>query len=188
MDSEKVFYAPDRKSWRAWLKKNHSKEKRVALLKYRKHTGKPALSHKESMEEAICFGWIDTTIKKLDHDRYIRHFVRRGPKANWSTATLSYAKRLIREKRMAPAGLAAYKLGLKKLPFDHDIPKDPPVPEDLKQALEKDQKSKENFDNLAPSYRRTYLRWLFRAKQSATREKRINSILLRVRDNKKFGL
>jgi uncharacterized protein YdeI (YjbR/CyaY-like superfamily) len=73
-----------REDFRKWLVKNHKNEKRVEVLLYKGHTGRKAPSHRELMEEAICFGWIDTTVKKLDGDRYIRTFTRRSEKSKWS--------------------------------------------------------------------------------------------------------
>ena len=108
---EETIYFPGVKEWRDWLSKNHDKVKNVSILCYKKHTGKPGMTHKEAMHEAICFGWIDTTIKSLDEDRYIRRFVRRGKNANWSKNTLGYAKDLIKSRKMTPHGLKFYKEG-----------------------------------------------------------------------------
>lgn len=184
---EKIFYPKNIQEWRSWLEKNHEKEKKVAILAYKKHTGKPSLTHKEAMHEAICFGWIDTTLKSLDENKYIRNFAKRSKNSKWSNNTLSYAKQLIKEKRMAPAGLAAYKAGLKKPTHDHGIPKNPNTPEDLIRELEKN-KAKEKFNSLAPSYKRTYLRWLYRAKRPETRIKRINAIVNQTLSNNKEGI
>src|ERR1051325_4388110 len=99
--SEPHVYCGTRQKWRNWLEQNHQKTTKIALLLYKKHTGKPSLSHRESMEEAICFGWIDTTIKRLDEDRYLRRFSRRTSKSKWSENTLSYAKALLTAGKMA---------------------------------------------------------------------------------------
>lgn len=187
MDSEKHIDARDRKTWRAWLEKNHLKETRIALLVHKKHTGKPSMTHKESMEEAICFGWIDTTLKRIDHDTFIRRFARRTDKSNWSTNTLSYAKALVKESKMTPEGMRRYKEGLKKQPLDQGRVKNPSPPEDLITALKKDPATQHNFETLAPSYKRTYLYWLERAKRPETRAKRIASIITRMRTKEKPG-
>ena len=181
----KKIHAPDRKTWRAWLEKNHDKEKKVGLISHKRHTGKPALTHKESMEEAIFFGWIDTTIKRLDEDRYLRYFCRRSKNSKWSLATLSYGKDLIKRKLMHPVGLQFYKQGVLKKAFDHHIPKNPEMPEMLKSELEKDPKALSNFNNFAPSYKRMYFRWILHAKLPATQMKRINEVVQRAKDNKK---
>ena len=185
MTETKTFYAKDRKEWRAWLRKNHQKEKKVYLIKYKKHTGKPSLSHKESMEEAICFGWIDTTIKKLDDERYRRTFVKRNKNCRWSKNTLSYAEDLIKRKLMTKAGLKMYELGLKRPPFDYGRPENPETPEDLKKALQKNKKAETFFTNLAPSYKRFYLYQVLTAKRPETRKKRIRFVVDRAKLGKK---
>ena len=187
MKNTETFYAKSREAWRKWLEKNHISKSKVALVIYKKHTGKPSTNHKDSMHEAICFGWIDTTIKRLDYERYIINYVKRTDKSKWSKNTLSYGKQIIKEGRMFPLGLKRYKEGLSKPTHDHDIPINPETPEDLIKELNKKQNktAKENFYKLAPSYRRVYLRWLFRAKLAETREKRIKTIIERMKENKK---
>jgi len=177
----------NKKDFRNWLSKNHNKEKKVGLIIHKKHTGKNPPSHRELMEEAICFGWIDTTIKRLDDDKYIRYFCRRTKNSTWSYNTLGYAKQLIKEKRMTPSGLEFYKEGLKKKPHDYDLDKNPEIPQDLIKALDKSKKARENLSKIAPSYKRTYLRWILRAKLPETRKKRINSVVKRLLNMKKPG-
>ena len=181
----KTFHASSRKEWRAWLSKNHSKENKVGLISYKKHTGKPALTHKESMEEAICFGWIDTTIKRLDEKRYLRYFSRRSKNSKWSLATLSYGKDLINRKLMTSHGLKFYKEGVKKKAFDHHIPKNPEIPLELKKELEKNIIALKNFNNFAPSYKKMYFRWILHAKLPETQMKRIKIIVQKAKDNRK---
>jgi uncharacterized protein YdeI (YjbR/CyaY-like superfamily) len=183
--AEKRVYAKNRREWRAWLRKNHDKETKIHLIKYKKHTGKPSLSHKESMEEAICFGWIDTIVKRIDEETYLRGFVKRNENSRWSNATLSYAKRLIKEKRMAPAGLRMYKLGLKKPTIDFILPKNHRAIE-LEKELNKNKSAKLFFDNLAPSYKRNYIRWIERAKRPETKAKRISTVIAKCSQNKKL--
>ena len=182
---EEMIYFPTTKEWRAWLSENHDKCKNMAVICYKKHTGKPSPSHKEFMHEAICFGWIDTTIKKLDEDRYIRRFARRSKNSKWSYNTLGYAKQLVKEKRMAPPGMAFYKEGLKKKPHDHGIPHTPDMPKELKDELKKNKKMKEKFDNLSNSQKRNYLRWLFRAKMPETKKKRAKQIIKNLKEDKR---
>ena len=187
MISEKTIYPKNRDEWRSWLAKNHDKCDKIAIIKYKKHTGKPSLTHLESMEEAICFGWIDTTIKRLDDERYIRRFSRRTNKSRWSKNTLSYAKRLISEDKMTPAGLKFYKEGLKKPILNSNLPKNPETPADLKKELASYENATEKFDNFPKSYKRMYLYWILRAKLPETRSKRIKEVVKRVlEDTKKW--
>lgn len=177
-----------KEEWRKWLEKNHLIEDKISVVCFKKHTGKPIISHRELMFEAICFGWIDTTIKTLDEDKYLRHFSKRTKNSRWSDNTISYGKQLLKDGKMSEFGLKMFNEGLAKLTHDADIPKDPEVPKEMKKIFEKDTKARESFEKLAPSYRRAYLRWILRAKGKETREKRILETLERVKVGKKMGV
>lgn len=164
-----------RKEWRDWLSKNHDKESKVAIIIHKKHTGKPSISHRESMEEAICFGWIDTTLKRLDEDRYVRNFAKRTDKSRWSNNTLSYAKDMIKKRLMTSAGLKRYKEGLKKPSLDLNLPENH-IPKELKKEFEKSKKFKDAFEHIAPSMRKMFVHMLERAKLPETKKKRIMDI------------
>ena len=184
MAEEIVIYLKNKHEWREWLSKNHLKESKVRLIKYKKHTNKPTLVNKEAMFEAICFGWIDTTVKKIDEERYSQCFVRRNANSRWSRNTLSYAKQLIKEGRMTPAGLKFYKEGLKRPVIDHDVPKNAPIPVELKKELVKNNLF-DVFNKLAPSYKRMHIVWLSRAKMLETKAKRVKLIVQDVAKKKK---
>jgi uncharacterized protein YdeI (YjbR/CyaY-like superfamily) len=188
MKKIKKIYFKDSKEWRDWLDKNHIIENKVAVIRYKKHTGKPSPSHMELMHEAICFGWIDTTVKRIDDKKYLINFSRRSDKSRWSDNTLSYGKMLIEQGKMSVEGLKHYHAGLKRPSLDFGVPKNPKMPLDLKKELEKDKIAKENFDNFAPSYRRTYLRWIEKTKNKESREKRVNEVVKRARENRKNWL
>jgi uncharacterized protein YdeI (YjbR/CyaY-like superfamily) len=171
-----------------WLKKNHTKETKVAVILHKRHTGKSAPTHRELIEEAICWGWIDTTIKRIDEDTFLRHFSRRTPQSTWSDNTLSYAKRLVKEGRMNPAGLEFYKAGKAKPTHDHGIPKNPDMPLELKKMLAKDAKAKKVVEAYPPSTKKMLFRWILRAKLPATREKRAKQILASAKAKKRHSL
>jgi uncharacterized protein YdeI (YjbR/CyaY-like superfamily) len=181
-----TFLAKDLEDWRNWLKKNHLKKDKIILIKYKKHTGKPIIHNMDSMKEAICFGWIDTTAKRIDEDKYGITYVKRNKNSKWSINTLSYGKELLEKGLMSDFGIKMYKEGLAKKPHDEGIPKNPRVPKYLKQEIEKDVVVKENFKKIAPSYKRTLLRWLLRAKLEETRKKRIKIIVQSLKKNKKL--
>ncbi len=96
----------DRDSWRKWLKKNHSAVKEVWLIFFKQHTGKPVITYAAAVEEALCFGWIDSIIKRLDDDRYSRKFTSRTNMRNWSALNLQRVQALIASGRMTDLGLA----------------------------------------------------------------------------------
>lgn len=180
----KTVYAKTREEWRDWLQKNHEKESKISLIRYKKHTGKPSPTHMDAMKEAISFGWIDTTIKRLDDERYIINFVKRNKNSKWSNNTLSYAEESVKQGKMSPAGLEAYKQGLSKPTHDFGIPANPQTPEDLMKIL-KQTKTDEKFNLFPSSYKRALLRWLLKAKLSETRKKRICKIVNLAKNNDK---
>ncbi|MDO8563795.1 MAG: YdeI/OmpD-associated family protein [Nanoarchaeota archaeon] len=185
MDKIPQIIIHSREEWRAWLEKNHLEEKKVQVIHHKKHTGKGSMSHREGIEEALCFGWIDTIINKLDEETYMRTFIKRGDKANWSTNTLSYAKKLLKEGKMHQSGIKRYKEGLKKKPHDLGRSKNPEVPEILKIELKKDKKIEEGFNNFSPSYKRSLIYYLLSAKLPETQNKRVKDIINRVKANKR---
>ncbi len=173
-----------KEDFRTWLQKNHKKEKKVEVIIYKKHTGKKAPTHRELIEEAISFGWIDTTIKRIDDMTYLRTFTRRNQNSRWSNNTISYAKKLIEEERMTPLGLKFYKLGLQKPTHDQGIPKNPPMPPALAKALSTQSVAKKNFEAFSPSTKKIIYRWILRAKREETKGKRISKTVALARIGK----
>ncbi len=186
MEVKRQITPRSRSAWRKWLENNPG-ETRVRVIRYKKHTKKRSPNYQELLDEAICFGWIDTTMNRIDDERYATTFVKRKSTASWSKNTLSYAKRLIEEGRMTAPGLKAYKLGLKKKPIDHGLPKHPDTPVDLKKALAKNKKAEENFNKFSPSARKPYIYRILRAKRPETREKRIKEVVERAKLNKRIS-
>ncbi len=184
----KECYAGTIGEFEKWFEENADREDSVRLISYKKHTGKPSLSHRDSMEVAICFGWIDTIIKRIDEDRFSRTFVKRKPNAGWSNNTLSYAKRLVEEGRMRPAGLAAYELGKKKKTIDHGRPKNPGVPDipgDLNKSLVENNLL-DKFVGLSPSQKRYTIYWVDSGKRQETRDKRIALIIEKIKKGERL--
>jgi uncharacterized protein YdeI (YjbR/CyaY-like superfamily) len=174
-------------AWRQWLEKNHKRAPGAWVIHWKRHTGNPAMSHREAMDEALCFGWIDTIVKRLDDDRFVRGFARRGPNARWSSATLGYADRLLADGRMAQAGIDAYQRGRSKRPVDYGRPKNPPIPAELRLALSRDRKAKAGFAALSPSACRVYLHWIGAAKRPETRAARVAEVVKRAAAGKAWG-
>jgi uncharacterized protein YdeI (YjbR/CyaY-like superfamily) len=174
----KTFTPKTMTEWRNWLEKNHVKETKVILIKYKKHTGKPMINAAQAMREAICFGWIDTTAKRVDEDRYSQTYVKRGKNSRWSVNTLRYGKELLKEGKMSPFGIKMYKEGLKKKAFDGHVPANPDMPQGLKDALDKNPKAKAFFETLPPSIKKMHYRRILYPKLEETRLKRIQEIVL----------
>ena len=182
---------PNRDDWRAWLKKNHSTQKEVWLIYYKKHTGKPRIPYDDAVEEALCYGWIDSTVKRIDDEKYAQKFTPRNEKSNWSELNKKRARKMIKAGRMTQAGLAKFKQAGKqkdKEAKDKPLRKRLVTPPDLKKALSVNKKALQTFNDFAPSYRRLYIAWITVAKRKETREKRIKQTVKWSAENKKPGM
>jgi uncharacterized protein YdeI (YjbR/CyaY-like superfamily) len=172
-------YFKNRKEWRNWLEKNHSIVDEIWLIYYKKNSGKSRIPYNDAVEEALCFGWIDGKIKRVNEDYYIQRFTPRRPGSRWSKLNLERAQKLIEYGLMKPEGLEAYKKVLEKPELASQIRTDevPVIPEDLMEALSINGTALTNFLNFPPSARRLYILWMNFAKRAETRAKRIERIV-----------
>ncbi len=184
------LYVTDRKQWRAWLEENHATAKGVWLVYYKVHTGKPSVSYSDSVEEALCFGWIDGIIKKLDDERFCRKFMPRKTKSRWSETNKKRAEKIIRQRKMTEAGMVRIKDAKRSGEWStiRARNKELTIPAFFLEALAKNKKSLEYFNNLAPSYKRNFVGWVSSAKQEKTRTKRLAEALSYLEQNKKLPL
>ncbi|MEK6898540.1 MAG: YdeI/OmpD-associated family protein [Nanoarchaeota archaeon] len=182
MTAEEIYFK-DIKSWRLWLEKNHLKESKIAVIRYKKHTGKNSPTHLEFMHEAICFGWIDTTVKRIDDEKYVIRFAKRTDKSRWSNNTMKYGKKLLDEDRMVENGKKRYLEGLGKETIDHGL-ENLEMPKELELALKKNKMARENFEKFGKSYKKMYYRWIVRAKGIETKKKRILAVVARALERK----
>lgn len=184
------LYLKTRKEWRDWLSRNHDTNPGVWLVIYKKETGKPALGYEDLVEEALCFGWIDSTIKKLDEEKYLRKLTPRKPKSRWSELNKKRIAKLEEQNLITEAGLekirAAKASGLWDKPDRPQISFDVPV--ELEEALSKNEKARLFFDQLAPSYRKQFIGWIAIAKQPATKEKRVDESIALLEKGEKLGM
>ncbi len=111
-----TFYAPDRDTWREWLEEHGNRESEVWLVYYKAKTGHPTISYNDSLEEALCFGWVDSIIQRIDEEKYARKFTPRKPGSHWSEVNQHLAARLVKEGRMTEAGLAKVDFPLEEVP------------------------------------------------------------------------
>ncbi len=184
------LYVTDRKQWRAWLEENHATAKGVWLVYYKVHTGKPSVPYSDSVEEALCFGWIDGIIKKLDDERFCRKFMPRKSKSRWSETNKKRAEKMIRQRKMTEAGMVRIKDAKRSGEWStiRARNKELTIPAFFLEALAKNKKSLEYFNNLAPSYKRNFVGWVSSAKQEKTRTKRLAEALSYLEQNKKLPL
>ena len=185
----KTLYVTDRAAWRAWLEANHASEREVWLVYYKKHTGRPRIPYDDAVEEALCFGWVDSIVRRLDEDSYLQKFTPRKAKSNWCESNVKRARGLIAEGRMTKAGLDAIGEGALEQTFTpRPKSKELEVPRFVSDALKRTPKAFENFNALAPSYRREYVGWITQAKREETRERRLIEAARLLSENKKLGM
>jgi uncharacterized protein YdeI (YjbR/CyaY-like superfamily) len=186
----KQLYVSNRDKWREWLERNYATENGIWLVFYKKETSKPTIDYEAAVEEALCFGWIDSIIKKIDDEKYVRKFTPRKDKSYWSELNKKRVRKIIKEGRMTTAGLvkikAAKKSGLWEQTGRPNISLDMPL--EFTRALDKNKKAKENFKKLAPSYRKYYIGWITTAKRDETKEKRIRESIQLLEQGKRLGL
>ncbi len=186
MRTEPIFFE-DRGAWRRWLKKNHDKSSEVWILAFKRHLGRQSVSYEEALEEAICYGWIDSRLRRIDDERHAWRFAPRRPDSIWSLSNRRRAERLIKEGRMTARGMARVEDAKRSGNWDKAYrPSAPPrIPKDLKDALTQDELAWGNFQALAKTYRHAYIHWVASAKREETRRKRIREVVKRVRRNVK---
>jgi uncharacterized protein YdeI (YjbR/CyaY-like superfamily) len=190
MTISKTLHVTNREDWRAWLKENHDKEQEAWLIFYKKHTGKPVIPYDDAVEEALCFGWIDSIIKRMDDEKFSRKFTPRKPGSKWSELNKKRVKKMIQRGRMTEAGLALINAAKKSGKWEQDIshPKDFPIPPGVIKAISANKKAWENFNKLAPSYKKQYVGWITTAKKEETRQRRLKEALEILAQGKKLGM
>jgi len=181
---------PDRAEWRAWLRQHHATADEAWLVFYKKHTGKPSVAYRDSVEEAICFGWIDGLKRRIDDERYAHRFTPRKESSKWSPLNIRIAEAMIASGQMAPAGLAAFerRRGYDEAFLDARQSDRLDLPPDIEKALRANRKAWQNFTNLAPGYRKQYTGWLANAIRPETRARRLREALQLLEQNRKLGM
>ncbi len=155
MELGKMFYAPDRKAWRAWLAKNHVK-KEIWLVYYKKASGRQRIPYNDAVDEALCFGWIDSIVKKVDDEKYAQRFSPRRRTSRLSQLNKERIRKLIAEKRMTRAGLAAVAHAYNG-ESEHGKAT---VPKAVLDAIRKNPDAWRNFKKLPESYKRIRIAYI----------------------------
>ena len=169
-----TFYARDRAAWRRWLARKHERAQGVWLVRYKAKTGKPCVSYEDSVEEALCFGWIDGRMQRVDDEHHVQMFTRRRPKSTWAASNKRRVAALKKAGLMMPAGLAAIEEAKRNGSWTSlDAAEALEVPADLTAALRKKKSAAANFEAFSPSAKKAYLYWILSAKRPETRAARI---------------
>jgi len=186
----KTLYVKTAAEWRNWLARHHDTETELWLIFYKKSTGQPSLDYESAVEEALCFGWIDSIIKKLDEASFARKFTPRKDRSKWSPTNKKRIEKLMASGRMAPAVLARVKAARANGMWDK--PDRPEIrfelPTDFREALAKNAGATEHFEKLASSYQKQFISWVSVAKRPETRVKRINESVRLLAKGEKLGL
>ncbi len=184
-----MLHVTTRAQWRAWLADHYASETEVWLTYYKKHTGRPRIAYDDAVEEALCFGWIDCIIKRIDDEKYAQKFTPRRNCTKWSALNRRRVHKLIHEGRMTEAGLAKIDPALlAEEPTAKRHRGSPILPRFVKQAMMASPRAWENFQRLAPSCRRNYIGWIMDAKKEETRERRLREVVSVLEQNKRLGL
>ena len=181
-----LIHFKDRQAWRTWLARSHATEPGVWLVFYKGHTGNRSIDYDAAVEEALCYGWIDSIIRRLDDERYARKFTPRTSTGHWSAINLERVRRLKASGKMTRAGFAKLEKGVKPhVPLTQRRLAIPPF---FRDALARNATARANFEALAPSYRRHYVAWVATAKKQETRARRMREAISLLARNRKLGL
>jgi uncharacterized protein YdeI (YjbR/CyaY-like superfamily) len=184
----KTFLAQTVEQWRDWLATHHDSASEIWLVFHKRHTGVASIDYKDALDEALCFGWVDSLIKRLDNRRYARKFTPRRANSRWSAVNRKSYAELKAAGRLKPAGLT-------RAPTDRTCAERPArlelparLPRYIRTALEKQPAALRSFEVLAPSHRRRYLAWIESAKRDETKHRRLEEAIRLLATGKPLGL
>jgi uncharacterized protein YdeI (YjbR/CyaY-like superfamily) len=173
-----TFYPRSRQEWRDWLQDNHAKKQSVWLIYYKKKSNVSTILYSDAVDEALCFGWIDSKSKPIDEHKFMQFFSKRKEKSVWSKVNKEKIERLTKEGLMTNAGYEIIEKAKQNGSWNIlDEAEALHIPEDLEGEFDKRPNAKLYFLSLSRSDKRNILQWLIRAKRRETREKRITEIV-----------
>lgn len=172
-----TFYPTNRQQWRRWLQKHHNTTQSIWVVMYKKDSGVPTITWSDAVDEAICFGWIDSIKKSVDHQQSIQYFSRRKPTSAWSKINKAKVERLTQEGLMTQAGYDSVETAKQNGSWSIlDEVEELVIPKDLAKAFKAHPGSKGFFTGLSRSIKKMMLHWVIAAKRPETREKRITEL------------
>lgn len=178
MEEKELIYFKNAEEWREWLQNNHYSSKGVHLIFYKVNSDKESMRWEDAVQVAICYGWIDSTVKKLDEERRRQMFTPRKDKSVWSKLNKTYIEKLIAENLMHESGLKKIETAKQNGSWESlDAVESLEMPADLETAFSNNKIALDNYNAFSPSYRKSYLYWLNQAKREATRIARITEII-----------
>lgn len=180
----------NRKEWRKWLKENHSIVREVWLIYYKKHTGKPRIPYNDAVEEALCFGWIDSTVKRIDNEKYCQKFTPRNLKSIWSEHNKKRVTKMIKQGKMTKQGMDKVKAAKKNGEWykTAEAVEEFKMPSELTRLLSDNKKAREFFNELSPAHKKQYIGWIASAKKVETKERRAKEAFTLLKKKQKLGM
>ena len=178
MKTAPQHYFKNHSEFREWLALNHDKSEGINVVMYKVDDPRPSMRWEEAVKVALCYGWIDSTVRRIGDGARAQYFCKRKPKSVWSKLNKGYIKELKKDGLMTESGLASIKIAIENGSWTTlDDVENGVVPEDLQIAFKRNKKAQENFLGFTKGQRKSYLYWLNQAKRTETRLKRINEII-----------
>lgn len=174
--------------WRDWLSEHHASESEVWLVFYKQHTGVVSIDYKDALDEALCFGWVDSLIKRLDDQRFARKFTPRRSDSRWSDVNRKRYAELRAAGRLKPPGVERPPTGRGSAPRPPRFQMPATLPPYIEAALKRHSAARRYFETLTPAQRRPYLAWIESAKREETKERRLKEVLRLLASGKELGL
>lgn len=179
MEITQTLYVTDPKDWRAWLEEHYKTESEIWLVYYKKHTGKPRIVYNDAVEQALCFGWIDSIAKKLDKDRTAQRFSPRKPKSGFSQLNIERLRHLVAQGKV----IDVVRESLGDLLEQEFI-----FPADIIEAIKSDKEAWENYQNFPDAYKRIRVAYIEGARKRPEEfQKRLDNFIKKTRENKQIG-
>lgn len=179
-----TFHAKTRNDWRKWLENNHQSEKSVWLIIYKKESDTPSVYYPEAVDEALCFGWIDSKPNKREENSYYQFFAKRNPKSNWSKVNKEKVAKLIAQGLMQKAGLEMVEIAKQNGTWTAlDEVENITIPVDLQELFSKNNTAFQNWEKFPRSSKRGILEWIMNAKKPETRQKRMEETVSLAEEN-----
>lgn len=174
----KPMFFPTKAEFREWLEQNHDKEKELLVGFYKVGSGKPSMSWSDSVDEALCFGWIDAVRRSIDDESYTIRFTHRKLGSIWSAINIKKIERLTELGLMKPAGIEAFNRRKTEKSAIYSYEKEPAtLTKDFEKKFKANKAAWKFFNTLPPSYRKTAIHWVMSAKQEATRIRRMETLI-----------
>ena len=188
VDEFEDFHPLSRAAWRDWLAENCDKSRGIWFVYFKKQSGKPRVSYDEAVEEALCFGWIDSLPRKVDDEKSKLLFTPRKLKSVWSKLNKTRIEKLIKSGAMTEIGVAKIEVAKKNGSWNTlDASDNLEIPKDLAKAFEENETAKINFENFTDAVKRVILSWIFSAKREETRTARIEKLVAMAAKNKRVN-